>query len=117
VTERELEFLAHAGFEVVASRSLGLGASEEERRYIGRVPTEALHRLASSVNRPEAEAVFVTCTQLPTLPMIERLEVEFGKPVITSNQATLWRCLRHIGFTGRIKGYGRLLDPQAPLGA
>lgn len=112
VTERELKFLASSGFEVVASRSLGLGSTEEERRYIGRVPTETLYRLALSVNRSEADAVFVTCTQLPTLPMIERLEKELGKPVVTSNQATFWRCLQHIGFAGSIKGYGRLLDPQ-----
>jgi arylmalonate decarboxylase len=117
VTQRELKFLADSGFEVVASHSLGLGATEEERRYIGRVPTEALYRLATSVDRPEAEAVFVTCTQLPTLPMIERLETALGKPVITSNQATLWRCLRHIGFKAPIKGYGRLLDAQLAAGA
>jgi maleate cis-trans isomerase len=52
VTQRELKFLADSGFEVVAARSLGLGATEEERRYIGRVPSETLYRLASSVNRP-----------------------------------------------------------------
>ena len=113
VTDRELKFLAESGFEVVASRSLGMGATEEERRYIGRVPGETLYRLAASVDRKDADAVFVTCTQLPTLSMIARLEAEFGKPVVTSNQATVWRCLRHLGYTAPIKGYGRLLDPDA----
>ena len=117
VTKRELQFLADSGFEVVASRSLGLGATEEERRYIGRVPSETLYRLVASVVRPEADAIFVTCTQLPTLPMIERLEEEFGKPVVTSNQATVWRCLRHIGFTAPIPGYGRLLGTRTLPGA
>ena len=46
--------------------------------------------------------------------MIERLEAQLGKPVITSNQATVWRCLRHLGYTLPIKGYGRLLDPGPP---
>jgi arylmalonate decarboxylase len=114
VTQKELKFLADSGFDVVAARSLGLGVTEEERRYIGRVPSETLYRLALSVDRPEAEALFITCTQLPTLPMIERLEAQLGKPVITSNQATVWRCLRHIGYTLPIKGYGRLLDPRPP---
>ena len=113
VTERELKFLAESGFEVVAARSLGLGATDEERRYIGRVPSETLARLAASVDRPEADAVFITCTQLPTLPMLARLEAELGKPVISSNQATMWRCLRHIGYNQPIKGYGRLLDSQS----
>jgi arylmalonate decarboxylase len=49
--------------------------------------------------------------------MIERLETEFGKPVVTSNQATLWRCLQQIGFAGAIKGYGRLLASQGLLSA
>ena len=71
----------------------------------------------ASVVRPEADAIFVTCTQLPTLPMIARLEAEFGKPVVTSNQATVWRCLRHIGFTAPIRGYGRLLDTHMLPGA
>jgi maleate cis-trans isomerase len=117
VTQRELQFLSESGFEVVASRSLGLGATEEERRYIGRVPSEILYRLAASVDRRDADAIFVTCTQLPTLPMIERLEAELGKPVVTSNQATVWRCLRHVGFTAPIKGYGKLLDPHSQRGA
>ena len=109
VTRKEVQFLSDSGVEVVSSRCLGLGATEEERRYIGRVPPETLLRLAKSADCEEAQAIFVSCTQLPTVAMIDRLERELGKPVITSNQATFWRCLRAIGFNLPITGYGSLL--------
>lgn len=110
VTSREVEFLATAGFEVVSSHCLGLGATEEERRGIGRVPPEALFRLASAADHTEAQAIFVSCTQLPTISMISKLEAQFGKPVITSNQATFWRCLQLIGFKQPVPGFGTLLQ-------
>jgi arylmalonate decarboxylase len=109
VTRREVEFLGAEDFEVVSARCLGLGATEEERRGIGRVPPQVLHRLAVAADRPEAEALFVSCTQLPALAMIEPLETLLGKPVVTSNQATFWRCLQLIGYTQPIAGFGKLL--------
>jgi arylmalonate decarboxylase len=109
VTDREVAFLESSGFEVVASACLGLGATEEERRAIGRVPPESVFRLARAANRPEAEAIFVSCTQLPTVELIAQLEDTFGKPLVTSNQATLWRSLRTAGVTDRSFGYGQLL--------
>ena len=117
VTRREVEFLEGNGLEVVAWRCLGLGADEEERRSIGRVPAEVVHRLALAVDRPAAEAVFISCTQLPTLKMIAPLEALLGKPVVTSNQATFWRCLRALGLPMSVPGYGRLLAEPAPLAA
>ena len=41
--------------------------------------------------------------------VVERIEAESGKPVITSTQATLWKLLRVAGVADRIKGYGQLL--------
>lgn len=114
VTEKEVEFLTQAGFEIAASRCLGLGATEEERRSIGRVPPEVVHRLAVSVDSPDVEAIFVSCTQLPTLRVIEPIERALRKPVITSNQATMWRCLRALKFGESIQGFGRLLS-ENPL--
>jgi arylmalonate decarboxylase len=109
VTQKEIQFLRDAGFEIAAAACLGLGATEEERRAIGRVPPEVIYRLAQSVDAPDVEAIFVSCTQLPTLTIIEPLEQFLGKPVITSNQATFWRCLRGVKATDSIPGFGRLL--------
>ena len=61
------------------------------------------------VNRAEAQALFVACTDFPVMTMIGQLEEELGKPVITSNQATFWAALRAAGLDDRSDGYGRLL--------
>ncbi len=109
VNRRETEWLTEQGFEVVAVEGLQLGATAEERANIGRVPPEVAFRLGLRVDRPEADAVFISCTNLPSLTIFDRLEREIGKPVITSNQATFWQCLRTIGSRLKIAGYGRLL--------
>lgn len=109
VTEREVETLERAGFLVSGVRGLGLGVDEEERRAIGRVPPESLFRMAAELAE-DADAVFVSCTQLPTFTILDRLERTLAKPVVTSNQAALWACLRRIGVKDPIRGFGALLE-------
>lgn len=110
VNQREREFLQEHGFEVVSLEALDLGHTQEERRGIGRVPPEAIDRLARLADRPEADVVFISCTNLASLGVVERLEAELGKPVITSNQACFWACLRRLGLRDAIPGFGRLLS-------
>ena len=57
-----------------------------------------------------AEAVFLTGTGLPTLPVLEALEQDLGKPVISSASAMMWHALRLAGVRQPIAGYGRLLS-------
>jgi maleate isomerase/arylmalonate decarboxylase len=59
---------------------------------------------------PGSEALLITCTDLPTLPLIAGLEAEFGVPVVTSNQATLWASLRAAGITDSIAEAGTLFS-------
>ncbi len=112
VTRREIEFLEHAGLEVIGWQCLGLGVSEEERRFIGRVPVEVVHRLVLTADRDDADAIFIGSTQLPTIPLINELEQVLGKPVVTSNQATFWQCLQAIGIATPIPGFGTLLSEK-----
>jgi arylmalonate decarboxylase len=114
INEREAEFLQRHGFEVTSLHGLRLGETQAERRSIGRVPPEHVYRMARTCDRPEAEAIFVSCTNLATLDVIARIEADLGKPVVTSNQACFWHCLRSLGIPDRIEGYGRLLtEPMA----
>jgi len=116
VNEREREFLQQHGFDVTAIAGLDLGHTQAERRDIGRVPPEAVFRLACAVDSPDAEAIFLSCTNLATLAMISHIENELGKPVVTSNQATFWACLRLLGLSWAVDGYGRLLTEKlAPI--
>jgi maleate isomerase len=100
VNRREEAFLEAAGFDVVAVHGLGI----EENVRIGR------NRNAVAVDRADADAVFVSCTDYRTFEVIESLERDLGKPVVTSNQATLWNALRTLGIDGTGVGPGRLFD-------
>ncbi len=83
-------------------------------RDIARVSTETIIEAACRAAAPEAEAVFISCTALPAVDAIETIEARTGKPVVTSNQASAWACLRHAGIDQPVAGYGRLLHLPLP---
>lgn len=87
LTSRLHDFLAELGVETVASNHLGLGAGIWKVNY--RTVAERL----VDADRPDAEALFVSCTNLPTYDIIEPMENALGKPVLTANQLTMWACL------------------------
>jgi len=70
---------------------------------------ERAAELARRADAREAEAVLISGTGLPTVSVLERLERELGKPVISSNQACCWRALRLAGVREPVGGFGRLL--------
>jgi maleate cis-trans isomerase len=70
---------------------------------------ESARAVARRANTPEAEVVFVSGTGLPTVGVIEALEAELGKPVVTAVQALMWRALRLAGHRQPVRGHGRLL--------
>lgn len=109
VNETEVKVIEREGFKVAAWYGLGLGETQEERRGIGRVPPESLFRLARYINRQESDLVFLSCTNLATIDMIEALEEDLGKPVISSNLVTFWASLRRMGIRDKIDGFGSLL--------
>jgi maleate cis-trans isomerase len=65
--------------------------------------------MAIELDSSDAEAIFISCANLATLDVIEKIEADLGKPVVTSNTACFWACLRAIGVDARVEGYGRLL--------
>ena len=110
VNEKQKKFLEEHGFRVSHLKGMDLGHTQEERRAINRVPPEAVFRLARAVDRPDAQAIFISCTALPTIDIIAEIEQELGKPVISSNTAVFWSCLRLLGIKAPVTGYGRLLE-------
>jgi maleate isomerase/arylmalonate decarboxylase len=110
LTGHERDFFARCEIETVSARGLGFGANgPDEYRNIARLPAAVAYRLAKSVDRAEAEAIVISCTDFATLGIIPVLEAELGKPVITSNQATFWAALRAAGVGDRPDSFGRLL--------
>ena len=64
----------------------------------------------SNINHKDAEALFVSCTSLPVLNIIERLEKKLNMTVLSSNQALIWETLEIINRNNSIKGYGSLFS-------
>ena len=71
---------------------------------------ERAHALARRVDAPEAQAVFISGVGMPSIDVLERLERELGKPVISSASAMMWSALRTAGVRTPVKGFGRLLS-------
>jgi maleate isomerase/arylmalonate decarboxylase len=110
LNNHEKHFLEGHGFAVVALRGLGYGANgPAEYRNIARIPPAEVLVHARSVVRDDADTVLLSCTDMATLDIIEPLERDTGKPVVSSNQATFWYALRRAGIADRLTGYGRLL--------
>ncbi len=111
--QHELDFLDEAGLSVVGGRALGLAGGDQ---YITVPPAEWL-RIARVEMRPDADGVFLSCTNIHSPEVVELLEHALGRPVITSNQAVLWYALRACGQTDDLPSLGRLFQhglPAAP---
>lgn len=104
-------FLEASGIEVRAID--GFGADDTTGVAAGphnaaSVTPQQVASLARAVDRPEAQAVFISCTNFHTLDSIEPLEHELGKPVITATSASMWKMLRLAGDARKVPGGGKL---------
>lgn len=108
VNEAERTFLAGHGLEVVSVKGLGLSGPA-----IREVPPQDVMALVRATDVADAEAVFVSCTDFRAFEVIESLEESCGKPVLTSNQVTLWGILRALGQSAVLPGHGRLLASES----
>lgn len=101
LTDRLVDFLGELDVDVVTQQHLGLAGG------IWRVNYRTVAALVEAADDPAAEAIFVSCTNLPTYDIIDPLERELGKPVLTANQLTVWACLARMGLP--MMGPGRWL--------
>ncbi len=104
VNQAEKAFLENSGFKVVSFKSLEL----LEPKLVPQIHPEEMYRLTREAFIEDADGIFISCTGLHVDTIIEILEEDFKRPVITSNQATLWSALRKINISERIEGLGKL---------
>ena len=103
-------FKAKHGLETVALE--GFGATDSYA--IGQLGPENARNAFARINRPEIEVFVVPGGNFPTMASITAWEQEFGKPVVTTNQASFWAMLRHFTTGDCIPGFGRLLAEVPP---
>lgn len=106
VNDAERDFLKSHGFNVTAVLSFGCTKSQE----IFKITPEAIVESVLARRREviENDALFLTCTGLRALDVVETLEKELGRPVITSNSTALWLALCRLGIETRNVKVGRL---------
>ena len=76
----------------------------------GRVTPNYWKAFAQEIDRPDADAIFLSCGGIRSAEVAEEIERISGKPVITSNQAQFWSCLRRAGVKDHVQGFGRIFS-------
>ncbi len=102
VAKAAAKFIQDSGIEVLDLNWLGKATGIED------VSQESVYHMVRQVDKPESEAVFISCINLHTIELIDKLEADLGKPIISSNQATMWNLLRMAGIQDKLQKYGQL---------
>lgn len=101
---RMKSFLEANGFEVRKHASLGI----EDHHIVCSRPPETAYKFIKSLDSDDVDAIVMNNANLRTLEVIEPLERDLGKPIITGNQALMWSCIRMLGIHDPIQGFGKL---------
>ena len=104
INAREKEFFISKGFEILRMEGLNLETGIE----FGKVTPDFWNKFSLEIDCDDADAVFLSCTGIRSLDIIEKVEAQINKPVITSNQAQMWSALRLAGINDNLKGFGKL---------
>ena len=92
VNDHERDYLTALGFEVLHDFALGLTGGND---YI-QVPPERWIEIVTANTRPNADGYFLSCTNTTQIGAIAPLEAALGKPMVNSNQATIWACWKRL---------------------
>jgi maleate isomerase len=103
-------YFAAQGFAIASFTCLGF----EDDREMARIAPAALVDLARQAIHAQADALFVSCTALRAALAVTGMEQAIGRPVVTSNQATAWNCLRLCGDETAHPEFGRLMTLPLP---
>lgn len=107
VTRALEEYVAEADVRITGRARMGL------TRHIWKVPYRDVVAMARRAARPgSADALFLSCTNLPAYDVVPQPEAELRMPVISANQVTMWAALRRLG-TRAVGPYQALLDAAA----
>ena len=94
------------GFEITSNSYFDIEADYD----IGKVDQNYLYDVLSKIDLNGAEALFVSCTALPVLPIIDKLEKKLNTVVLSSNQALIWDTLVKINKNNSVEGFGKLFQ-------
>ncbi len=105
INRREEAYFSGAGFEVIGN--VGLGKLDANAMMA--VTPEEWVALARANRDDRADAYLLSCTTVRSTDVAEEIEGVLGRPVVTSNTAAVWHCLRTLGIRDSVAGFGQLL--------
>ena len=104
VNKSVFEYFSKEKIEVLSFSSFNLDSDLE----IGKVDPNYLLEVLTKMETSSAEGLFVSCTALPVLKIIDQVETKIKKTVLSSNQTLIWDSIRSVGYNSPISGYGKL---------
>jgi len=102
--DKKLKYLREAGYDIVADKAACLPGTDD---YCT-APPQLWYDMAMALKTDRAQAYFISCANIHSIDVIEKLETKLKRPVITSNQAALWCALRTLGLKDVVPGLGTL---------
>ena len=106
VNKTILEYFSQKNIEVLSFASFNLNLDSE----IANVDPNYILEISSKLEMKNVDALFISCTALPVLNILNKLEVKLKKLVLSSNQTLIWDTIRSTGYKFSIEGYGKLLE-------
>ena len=106
LNDEVVEYFKKENFKVTSNSYFDIESDFD----IGKIDQNHLYEVLSKIDLHEADALFVSCTALPVLSIIDKLEKKLNKIVLSSNQALIWDTLEKIGKNDSIKGFGQLFN-------
>ena len=106
LNDEVLDYFKNEGFEITSNSYFDIEADYD----IGKVDQNYLYDVLSKIDLNGAEALFVSCTALPVLQIIDKLEKKLNTVVLSSNQALIWDTLVKINKNNSVEGFGKLFQ-------
>jgi len=104
VNKTVFEYFSKENIEVLSFSSFNLDSDLE----IGKVDPNYLFEVLTKMDTGKAEALFVSCTALPVLKILDQVETKIKTTVLSSNQTLIWDSIRSVGYQSSIDRYGKL---------
>ena len=101
-----IDYFESEGFEVTSNSYFDI----QDDYDIGKVDQDYLFSVLSKIDLNGADALFVSCTALPVLEIIDKLEKKLNTVVLSSNQALIWDTLTKIKKNNSVEGFGKLFQ-------
>ena len=106
VNKTIFDYLIKNNIEITSFSSFNLEYDSD----IANVDPKCLIETVDKIDHKDAEAVFISCTALRAVEVLDQIEKRISKYVISSNQAIIWDCLRSVNINNNISGYGKLFS-------